>query len=134
MTTIQQLRGLKLQGSSPYLAKDQAKSDRATCFIGRGSSRSSTHRYMLAWGELANKSEYTSEDIVFISSEGARSERLQANFAEIRRACLAKARIITDVQSDRERPYNVGEREVALFLINECCYHEPRPGQWISRG
>lgn len=124
----------KLQGNSPYLAKDQAKSDRATCFIGRGSVCSSTHRYMLAWGALANKGSYTPHDIVFISSEGAREGRLQANFAEIRRACLEKARIITDDPADRERPYNVGEREVATFLYSECAYHEPRPGQWVSRG
>ena len=119
-----------LGGTSPYAAKDQAKSDRATCFIGRGSPASSTHRYMLAWGALANKGSYTPEDIVFISAEGNRPNRIMADADEIGWACIGGAKIITDIPADRNRPYNLGEREVAFILIVNH-YREVRPGQWI---
>ena len=115
-----------------YGAKDQAKSDRATCFIGRGSVRSSTHRYMLAWGTLANKGEYTSQDVVFISAEGNRSGRLAPDMVEIALACHAGAKIITDTPSDRQRDYNKGERDVAIHLTMNG-YHEVREGQWTPK-
>jgi len=115
-----------------YGAKDQAKSDRATCFIGRGSERSSTHRYMLAWGELANKGAYTSEDVVFISAEGNRSGRRTVDMVEIALACHAGAKIITDTPNDRSRDYNVGERDVESHLEMNG-YWEIRPGQWVKK-
>jgi hypothetical protein len=121
---------VKLQGSSPYLAKDQAKSDRATCFIGRGSARSSTHAYMLAWGALANKGEYTAQDVVFVSVEGNRGGRIPPNFHEIKKAAIAGVTFITDGQYDRNRNYNVGEREIAQFLVTECGYRETQDGEW----
>lgn len=116
-----------------YGAKDQAKSDRATCFIGRGSAHSSTHRYRLAWGELANKGTYTEKDIVFISAEGNRRGREPVPFVEIGRACEAGATIITDVKADRLRDYNCGEREVADHLTNSFGYHEVSDGQWMPK-
>ena len=72
-----------------YGAKDQAKSDRATCFIGKGSARSSTHRYMVAWGVLANKGSYEGDEIVFVSAEGARGGRSEPPFDELLKACQA---------------------------------------------
>jgi hypothetical protein len=120
----------KLMGTSPYLAKDQAKSDRANKFIGRGSSRSSTEAYRRSWGSLANTGNYTPDDIVFISAEGNRGSRLAPDFDEILKAVAGRARIITDLKSDRNRSYNLGEREVAEFLSRNG-YVEIRDGQWI---
>ena len=120
----------KLFGTSPYLAKDQAKSDRANKFIGHGSPRSSTNAYRQAWGDRANVGQYGPEDIVFISAEGNRGGRLRPHFEEISKAIAGKARIITDVAADRNRPYNIGEREVAEFLTRNG-YIEIRDGQWI---
>ena len=119
----------QLTGTSPYLAKDQAKSDRANKFIGRGSSRSSTHRYMLAWGNLANCQTYTNNDIVFISAEGDRFGRMNPDFAEIMRAMKAGATIITDIPADRHRPYNIGEQQVEALLKTRH-YAETKPGTW----
>tara|TARA_B110000495_G_C22802674_1_gene468830 strand:- start:139 stop:525 length:387 start_codon:yes stop_codon:yes gene_type:complete len=113
-----------------YGAKDQAKSDRATCFIGKGSARSSTHRYMVAWGVLANKGSYEGDEIVLVSAEGARGGRSEPPFDELLKACQAGVRIITDVPAARERSYNVGERQVAEFLASHG-YTERRGGQWI---
>lgn len=119
----------QLTGTSPYLAKDQAKSDRANKFIGRGSSRSSTHKYMKAWGDLANCMQYFETDVVFISAEGNRLERVSPSFTFIQVAMMAGATLITDIPADRNRPYNIGEREVAEFL-KKGGYDEVSPGTW----
>jgi hypothetical protein len=78
--------GVKLPQTSPYVAKDQAKSDKATKFIGRGSARSSTAAYAAAWGNRANTGTYTADDVVFVSAEGNRGGRIAPNWAEIKRA------------------------------------------------
>ena len=62
--------------TGPYTAKDQRKANAANKFIGRGSPRSSTNAYAIAFGDAANCGEYTSEDVVFVSAEGARSGRI----------------------------------------------------------
>lgn len=80
---------------------------------------------------LANKGSYTPEDIVFVSAEGSRSGRLPVDVTELRCACEGGAKIITDVRYDRERSYNVGEREAASTLL-QLGYHEVRDGQWIA--
>lgn len=120
---------VRLQGTSPYLAKDQAKSDRATKFIGRGSSRSSTAAYAKAWADKANSGNYVADDKVFISAEGNRGGRIAPDFAEIKKATDVGATIITDNAYGRNRAYNVGEREVAEFLSRNG-YREITPGEW----
>lgn len=112
-----------------FTAKDQAKSDRANKFIGRGSARSSTNAYRIAWGDRANCGEYTSRDVVFISVEGARSTRLCFDKQEVLKAIEAEAQLITDTVQDRAREYNVGERELASFL-RENGMIEVTPGAW----
>jgi hypothetical protein len=119
--------------TGPYTAKDQAKSDKATKFIGRGSARSSTHAYAKAWGDRANSGVYGSADRVFVSVEGARSGRLALDTAEIERAARARATFITDTPYHRARPYNIGEREAAL-CIESWGYTESAPGVWTPSG
>jgi len=115
--------------TGPYTAKDQRKANLANKFIGRGSSRSSTNAYAAAYGDNANCGVYTAEDVVFISAEGNRRGRLDPDFQEIKRACDANARFVTDDMANRMRPYNIGERAVARFLIAQG-YREIRPGFW----
>lgn len=115
--------------TGPFTAKDQAKASCANKFIGRGSARSSTNSYANDFGALANTGAYVTSDIVFISAEGNRSGRLSPDFVEIRRAVTARAIVITDVPSHRNRPYNIGEREVATFLT-KCGYYESPNGTW----
>lgn len=112
-----------------YSAKDQAKSNLATKFVGRGSSYSSTNAYAAAWSTLANTGTYAPHDVVFISAEGARSGRIPPDFHEIHSVIAAGATIITDAPHDRLRPYNLGEREVAAYLTSNG-YHEVAPGRW----
>lgn len=123
--------GVKLSGKTPFTPKDQAKADRATKFIGRGSERSSTAQYAKDFGALANTGSYTAADTVFVSAEGARAGRVEPNFAEIDRAVAAGATIITDNAENRAREYNVGERQVAAHLAKKG-YVETSPGTWTA--
>lgn len=108
------MRPVQLPITSPYTAKDQRKADVATCFIGRGSPASSTEAYRKAFTEhnLANKGSYRADDIVFVSVEGARTNR------EVRKAAEAGAHFVADNPGNRARPYNVGERELAALLTS----------------
>ena len=115
-----------------YTAKDQVKSDKASKFIGRGSSRSSTEQYRQAWANRANSGIYGGNDIVFISAEGNRAGALKPDFREIKIAMDAGARLITDNKANRKRPYNSGERQVADFL-SQNGYREESDGFWTRR-
>lgn len=121
--------GVKLIGGA-YVAKDNAKSERATKFIGRGSAASSTASYAEQWGALANSGDYHSGDVVFVSAEGKRNGRIDPDAAEIGEAMKAGATILTDsMTTGRERDYNVGERQVAEIL-RKGGYVESKPGRW----
>lgn len=127
MTTIV----VNLPNKSPYSVKDQAKASKATKFIGQGSPKSSTEAYRAAYAAvgLANCGTYSSEDVVFISAEGARSGRLDIDREEIFKAIKAGATLITDNITDRTRPYNVGERDLAFYLHTNR-YREDPSGTW----
>jgi len=114
-----------------YFAKDLDKAQRAYKFIGRGSFHSSTRAYAQAVAPLANSGAYIATDVVMISAEGARRGRLEPDYVEIARAISAGAHFITDIPADRDRSYNLGERQVAEFLIQHG-YREIYPGYWSS--
>jgi hypothetical protein len=120
-----------LTGKSPYLAKDQAKADTATKFIGRGSGASSTAQYAKDFGEKANSGTYTAADRVFVSAEGNRDGRVNPDRAELDKAVAAGATFITDDAANRKRPYNVGERQIEKYLT-EKGYAETKPGEWTK--
>tara|TARA_R100001594_G_scaffold20457_1_gene39510 strand:- start:3333 stop:4226 length:894 start_codon:yes stop_codon:yes gene_type:complete len=121
---------IKLSGKSPYLGKDQKKADKATSFIGRGSEKSSTNQYSKNFKELANKGTYDSTDKVFVSVEGNRSGRISFDKEEIDKAIEANVEFITDNKYDRNRPYNIGERELAEYLESKG-YKDPEgTGNW----
>lgn len=112
------MKRVLLHKTTKYVAKDQIKSDNATCFIGIGSPKSSTHAYSLAWGERANMLKYTSDDIAFVSAEGQRTGRVSpkaiVNMLEALRRAGGTA--LTDNREHTNRPYNIGEREVQDIL------------------
>jgi hypothetical protein len=118
-----------VNSTNPFFHKDLAKSKNATKFIGQGSLSSSTYKYMVAAGDLANTGQYHSNDIVFISAEGNRSFRKDINIDEIQKAIDANVTFITDNLYDRNRPYNIGERQVAFFLKKNG-YHDNDTGIW----
>ena len=102
--------------------KDQLKAKFATKFIGFGLPGSSTARYAEDAGAVANTGSYTSDDIVFVSINGKRATMkelkpyYERTLKELEKAVAAAATIVTDDATNRVRPYNIGEREVAAFL------------------
>lgn len=121
-----------LTTKNKYGEKDQAKADLATKFIGQGSETSSTNQYAQDFGDKANTGTYTADDTVFVSAEGARNNRIEPNYTELDKAIQAGATFITDDQANRERPYNVGEREVAKYLTDNG-YVETKSGTWTPQ-
>jgi len=115
-----------------YLAKDQVKANKANKFIGRGSEASSTNQYVKDFKDQANTGNYVASDIVFVSAEGARENRIAPNFDEINKAIKAGVTFITDDLENRSREYNIGEREVAAYLEKNN-YIEAEPGSWIPK-
>ena len=128
MTTLFE-RISKIQTTNPYFSKDLQKAKNATKFIGRGSLASSTHKYMTASGDLANCGVYTSDDVVFVSAEGARRGRLAVDYSELEKAVMANATFVTDDFYNRERAYNMGEREVSAFFVKHG-YKDIGKGVW----
>ncbi len=121
---------------SPYFGKDLRKAAKATQFIGQGSRDSSTNAYATALSGYANTGSYTEADVVFISSEGARSSRfnpigtavgLRGAYQNIDLAISARARFIVDNPADRSKEYNFGERQIAAYLAAHG-YLEMEPG------
>jgi hypothetical protein len=119
--------------TNPYARKDLQKAKGSTKFIGRGSPASSTNRYRLAAGDLANTGRYSVADNVFVSVEGARRGRIVADITELWKAAEAGVTFVTDNDYDRNRPYNVGEREVAA-LFRAWGYQDNGSGRWHLAG
>lgn len=120
---------------SPYFGKDMAKARRATQMIGQGSAASSTEAYAQAAGAYANTGVYSAHDVVFVSSEGMRRGRFdpilggvpQGAYRNLSLAIAQRARFIMDDQQNRQRSYNIGERQVAAYLL-AAGYSETEPG------
>ena len=119
--------------NNPHWSKDQGKASFANKFIGRGAAGSSTAVYAAGLPrEVVNCGEYVPTDVVFVSVNGARRNRVLFDRDEVMLAIQAGAKIITDSASDRYRDYNIGERELAEFLeendYEELCGHwTPKP-------
>lgn len=116
MDTLLYQRLSQIKSTNPFFSKDLLKAKKANKFIGQGSVASSTHRYMVAAQDLANCGQYEASDVVFVSSEGMRQGRMMPNFEEIQKAIDAHVTFIMDDPYNRERPYNMGESQVAAYL------------------
>jgi hypothetical protein len=111
---------VKLTKTGKHTSKDQVKSDQANKFIGVGSEKSSTNQYAKDWGDNANTGSYESTDTVFISAEGNRSNRVDADLSEVDKAITAGATIITDTSDQGNSKYNeVGEGKVQEYLSSK---------------
>jgi len=118
-----------------YFSKDFRKAERATQFIGQGSRRSSTALYAQYLAPVANTGRYSPDDIVFVSAEGDRFgrfdpigyERPRGAYTNLDLAAAAGSSFLVDGPADRERPHNVGERQIAAYLVRLGC-REVAPG------
>lgn len=71
----------KVQSTNPHFKKDLAIAGKSNKSIGNESQVSSTNRYRIAAEGLGNRANYTSKDIVFVSAEGNRSNRVALHTA-----------------------------------------------------
>ena len=111
-----------------YLSKEQVKTKVATQFIGEGVKDSSTDRYhkMYQSEGVANTGKYNSSDIIYVSSNGARGNRvnpvvdgeLQGKFKNIDKAIKAGAAFIMDTYDHlvKTRKYNIGELALGNYV------------------
>ena len=116
-----------------YQDKDAIKFAGCNKLITRGAVGSSSHKYMFRHYEWEiNPGHYTCDDIVGVSVNGNRKDRISFDSDEVYKAIEAGATIITDNNANRYRAYNIGERELAKFLIDwEYGYYDhPKGGIW----
>ena len=121
-----------------YTNKDKEKFANWTKLISRGAIGSSSHKYGLGQvldifdKENINSGTYDYNDIVGISVNGSRRDRISFDKNEVLRAIKADATIITDNEFNRNRQFNIGERELAEFLIkhNYGFHNHQKGGVW----
>lgn len=96
---------------------------------------SSTALYASQWKSMfpsrTNVLTYSRFDKVFVSINGNRPGRVPFKKIEfmVAKAVEAKATILTDPIFHRSRSYNVGEQELAVYLLQHN-YVEVKPGIW----
>jgi len=109
-----------------YRKKDIIKFSNCTQLIAVGVVGSSTYKYEKEGigsipSSRVNTGIYSPFSIVGISVNGAVKDRVAIVDSErlrdlIRKACYANAVIVTDNSYHRNRPYNIGERELYDYL------------------
>ena len=105
-----------------YQTKDLAKFKLCNKLISRGAENSSSGKYLREGigsikPEMVNTGEYSHMDSVGISVNGRRFKRVKADWKEIDKAIDAGVTFYTDNSFNRNRDYNIGEREVAGYLL-----------------
>lgn len=114
---------------SSYQLKDAAKFKHCNKLIARGTPGSSSNLYSIWCEARTNVGVYDPEDVVGISVNGARAGRLPFDGQEVARAAIVGVVFITDTVRHRSRSFNVGERELAQFLVG-LGYRETAHGKW----
>jgi hypothetical protein len=130
------------ESAKRHLPKEQFKTKQATQFIGDGSPKSSTDNYKNLYAEygLANTGQYNSSDLIYVSSNGSRSGRvnpvengvLQGQYENIDTAIKAGASFIMDTADHLEKTkgYNIGEIALADYFSNKGYAREDSTGIW----
>lgn len=117
---LKKLRTVDLRVTKSIGVKDQYKANVAEAFIGIGATGSSTELYQKAFHVIGkdNHRSFDEGELVFISINGKRPGRvgIGAILPHLRALVLGNGIAITDNQTNAERAYNIGEREVARFL------------------
>ena len=122
-------------------AKDQKKFNLLggiTKYIGFGPEKSSSDHYAkTSFASIANTGSYTADDIVGVSVNGSRPDRVSVLTdrrlsSEVLKALSAGATVITDRRDYRESSgFNVGERELAEFLSGHGYTEINGTGVWV---
>ncbi len=112
---------LNVRNPTRYQLKDIEKAKIANKFIGYGVRGSSTDLYSIILPqEVVNCGTYTAADVVFVSVNGSRGNRVSLEYPALRGqlvvAVTAGASIVCDNEYHRNRTFNVGETELEAFL------------------
>ena len=114
-----------------YGRKDLRKFLACNKIISRGVKGSSSDRYSKM--SIANIGNYDDLDVVGISVNGKRKNRISLNYKEVEKALKVGCTIITDNKKDRLRDYNVGEREIAQYLCDNGYKEQEDTGTWTPK-
>lgn len=111
--------------AAKHTPKELKKAKIATQYIGLGSTNSSTARYAKVYGDKANTGNYTKDDVVWVSSNGKRNNRVdplgKGGIKELLDSAIAVgATIVMDTKSHIEKTkyYNIGEVALARYMSN----------------
>ena len=104
-----------------YQEKDKVKFNVCNKLISRGAPGSSSHKYAtqntFEWLDV-NAEEYKVNDTVGISVNGARRGRQDFDRELVLKAIEARVTFIIDSDSHAKRQFNLGERDVRKFLLD----------------
>lgn len=137
--------------ATKHLPKEEEKARLATQYIGIGAPDSSTARYADLYEQygLANTGVYHSNDVVWVSSNGRRKNRvspinpetgnLSSEYKMLRFAMAAGATIVMDTEAHLASSgnYNVGEIALAKYLEKNGWVRDPNVtnvGLWTREG
>jgi 3-dehydroquinate synthase class II len=106
-----------------YRQKDQTKFSICTALISRGAPGSSSDKYAkdttLLGITRVNSNDYKADDIVGVSVNGNRAGRLHFDKQLISKALQVGATIVKDSAYHTNRYFNIGERELQTFLLEQ---------------
>ena len=104
-----------------YLKKDMDKFSVCNKLITRGAIGSSSDKYknpkILGLNLEINSNNYTDIDIVGVSVNGRRSNRISFSKNLVKLAIESGAMIVKDNDYHTNRSFNIGERELEAYLI-----------------
>ncbi len=115
-----------------YYEKDKEKFKYCDMLITNGVIGSSSYKYIkdtnIAPKAKRNLKIYNKNNIVGVSVNGKRANRMSFNKVLVKAAVTAGAKIVTDNEKNRNRFFNIGERELATFLEDLNCieYYEDK--------
>ena len=121
---------------SYYTDKDKKKFAVCDKLISRGAVGSSSWRYSQEGighikPEMVYCGHYTRNDVVGISVNGARKDRVSFDPSEVKKALEADSIVVIDNDYHANRHFNIGERELRQFLLDND-YVKVVNDQWRS--
>lgn len=141
----EELPSVSNKSAEKWIPKEQAKTKLATQFIGEGSKGSSTENYRSLYEKrnLSNTGSYTSDDIVFVATNGKRpggiapvvDGKLQGQYQNVDKAIEAGAAIVADTRDHlvKTQKYNTGEVAIAKYLKDNGYERDDSSGAGIWR-
>jgi len=143
---VETLPSIVKDSAQKHIPKEIFKIKQATQFIGTGKGNDSTTQRMenlYSKYKLANTGKYTKDDLIYVSSNGKRNNRvspvidnkLNDVYKNIDKAIEAKSRFIMDTAQHitNTKEYNLGEVALAEYLRNHNYERDDKTGIWSPK-